>query len=155
MEQQIQKKKGLSTGCIVGIVVVAVVVVIIVVGGITCYVYRQELAKKGAEQVLMIAKAKVAATAPAEADTVVFNAVADGFMTRLNEEDFGDDEARLTELGAFLSQIQPLASADSVSAEQVARLQEAMIGLYPDLGDLVVPSEPVDSLSVPDSVMSQ
>ena len=154
MEQQIQKKKGLSTGCIVGIVVVAVIVIVIVVGGITCYVYRQELAKKGAEQVLVIVKSKVAATAPAEVDTVAFNAIADGFMTNLNEEDFGEDEDRMMELSGFLTQIQPLAGADSVSVEQVARLQEAMVGMYPDLAELVVPT-PIDSLLAPDSVLSQ
>jgi hypothetical protein len=154
MEQEIQKKKGLSTGCIVGIVVVAVIVVVIIVGGITCYVYRQELAKKGAEQVLIIVKAKVAETATAEVDTVTFNAVADGFTTRLNEEDFADNEERMMELSAFLTQIQPLAGVDSVSVEQVARLQEAMVGLYPDLADLVVPM-PIDSLPAPDSVLSQ
>jgi len=97
-----QPKKGMSKGCLIGLIIVGVIVVIIIVGGVVCWVYKEDLAKMGAVTVVSQMKTQLAHDAPDGVDTTSFNALADGFIERLNE----DEELNLEEYGMFMQSLQ-------------------------------------------------
>ncbi|MBN1212747.1 MAG: hypothetical protein JXA92_09240, partial [candidate division Zixibacteria bacterium] len=73
------QKKGMSKGCLVGIIVAAVILVIIIIAGITCYVYKDDLAKMGVVTVINGFKTNLVENPVEGVDTTQFNAMADAF----------------------------------------------------------------------------
>ena len=154
MEQA--QKRGLSKGCLVGLIIIGILVVIIVIGAITCYVYRADLTKKAGSTALVGVKDMVAENPPEGVDTVQFNALTDAFLTQLDQDDFGDDDTKMQRFGMFLQKVTSLMGDGEVSAEDVKAVSEAMVDFYPSLEEEFPLEEAVDSLMMmTDSTLSQ
>ena len=149
------KKNGLSKGCIVGIVIVGVIVVLMVVGGILCYANKDALIKMGMSTVVSSVKVQlaeptvvgvdtVAYCTTLGIDTVAYNAVADGFLKKLDAEEELDPD----KMAAFGAQMQALSTRmDNLTAKDINSFMDAMIEYYPDLKDLVPAEIPVEELT--------
>ena len=148
MEQA--EKKGMSKGCLVGLIIGGAVIVILVVGTLTCWYYKDDLVKMGVSKSVYDVKNAVAANPPETIDTAQFNALADAFLEKFD----ADDSLELEKYGAFIQSLQ-LAHSDSLTAEIVAQVSAAMIEYYPELADLYRIETQADSLMMPDSALSQ
>ncbi|MCK4573343.1 MAG: hypothetical protein KAU36_03185, partial [candidate division Zixibacteria bacterium] len=110
MEQTVEKK-GLSKGCMVGLIVGGVLLVMIVVAAVTCYVKRHDLAKFGATTVLGSAKDMLAKDPVPSLDTTAFNATVEAFVAKLNEEPL-DAEA----FAVFFQKIQSVSADEKIDS---------------------------------------
>ncbi|MFZ5981326.1 MAG: hypothetical protein ACOYVF_11905 [Candidatus Zixiibacteriota bacterium] len=145
-----EQKKGMSKGCMVGLIVAGVILVIIIIGAISCWVFKDDLAKMGMVKFVDGVKTLIVTNPIEGVDTVQFNAVADGFVTRLNET-----ELDLEKYSAFASQLQGFMSTKNLSAEDVGVIQGMMVDYFPDLGAFLPPAVEVDSIIVEDTVPSE
>ncbi|HUV30097.1 MAG TPA: hypothetical protein VMY05_03250 [Acidobacteriota bacterium] len=148
MEQT--QKKGLSKGCLVALIIVAVLVVIIVVAGLTCWYYKDDLAKMGATTGVSGVKDLMAQTPPEGIDTAQFNALADAFLVKLNEEPLDYEK-----YAGFMQALQGVIDDKAISTDEAERLADAMIVYYPDLTEQYQPQEAIDTTGVIDSTVSQ
>jgi len=139
----------MSKGCLIALIVVGAVVVIGVIIGITCYVYREDLAKSAAGVMVNGIKEEVAKQAPEGVDTVQFNAIVDGFKDDLSKEKLDPEKYR-----DFMSSVQMIANRKTMTAAEVGQFEDAMIAYFPDLATLKKPVEP-DTTMMPDSAAMQ
>ena len=133
----------MSKGCLVAIIVVGVILLLIIIAGITCYVYREDIAKGTAGVVVTKVKEEVAKQAPEGVDTVQFNAIADGFKKELDTT-----KLEATAFSDFMQSAQQVANKKELTAADVNEFEDAMIAYFPDLAGLKGPS-------VPDTTMMQ
>jgi len=139
MEQTVEKK-GLSKGCMVGLIVGGVLLVMIVVAAVTCYVKRDDLAKFGAATVLGSAKDMLAKDPVPSLDTTAFNATVEAFVMKLNEEPL-DAEA----FAAFFQKIQSVSADDKIDSIEAVLLMEAMHEYFPGLERFDLFEMPLDT----------
>lgn len=138
------KKRGLSKGCIVGIVIASVLIVLVVVGGFLCYANKDALIKMGMSTVVSGIKVQLAENPIEGVDTETFNAVADRFMEKLD----ADEELDPDKMQAFALQMQAVGQdMDNLSADDVNNFMNAMVDYYPELRDLLPVEEPVEEIS--------
>ena len=81
------QNKGMSKGCLIGLIVVAAIVVLILIGLATCWFYKDDLAKMAAGTLVNGLKAELVTREYDGVDTVHFNLAADAFLQRLEAED--------------------------------------------------------------------
>jgi hypothetical protein len=146
MEQQ--AKKGMSKGCLVGLIVAGALIVLGIIAVVIIYMYKDDIVKFGVRTVAVSVKSEVAAAPPEGVDTVQFNALVDQFVLKLDSEDRAAEEyASFATLGGEIMQDK------KIDAEEVAEIEQAMVTMYPELVDLLAPiSAPPDSLrEYPDS----
>lgn len=137
------QKKGMSKGCLVGLIIVSVIVVIIIIGAITCWYYKEDLVKQGGLMAVTSAKGLVAENPPEGLDTTQFNAVCDGFSEKVKA-----DSLDLERYGLFLQSMQEIIGDQNISSEEAAQLMESMIAYYPELEELYQPEEEIDTTAV-------
>lgn len=125
-------KKRMSRGCMIGLIALGVVIVLVVIAGITCYVYKDDIAKSGAIYLINSVKTEVAANPPQGVDTVQFNQVIDSFVAR-----FKADSMAVQKMPAFFQTIQSVPEDSKVDSSEVRILIEAMVSQYPELEELV------------------
>jgi flagellar basal body-associated protein FliL len=135
------QKKGMSKGCLIGLIVAAVIVVIIIIAGITCYLYKDDLAKMGVVTVINGFKTEMANDPVEGVDTVQFNALTDAFITKFNEEKIDYEK-----YADFFQQIQVMMTDKKLDAEEVVKLEQLMVNYYPDLEGYLPEPEVPDSL---------
>lgn len=124
---QTAEKKGMSKGCLVGLIVGGVLLVIVILGvALTC-VYKDDLLKMAAgEQIGQVKRTLVQDPVPGM-DTVAFNAAADSFIIRMQHDSLDYDAYAL-----FFKRIREL-SADTLDSTKVVEIVEAMQEYFPDL----------------------
>ena len=135
------QKKGMSKGCLIGLIVAGVIIVLIVVGLITCWVYKDDLAKMSIVTVINGFKTELAGQPVEGVDTVQFNALTDAFITKFNE-----DKIDYTKYTDFLQKLQTMASTKEITADEVTNLEQMMVDYYPDLAGYLPEQEMPDSL---------
>ncbi|NOY89002.1 MAG: hypothetical protein GXO93_06370 [FCB group bacterium] len=141
------KKKGLSKGCLIGLIVVGALLVLIIILTITCYAKREDLAKFAAVTIVNGAKNIVAKTPPQGIDTVQFDAVVDSFIQKINKAPF-DKEKYAT----FFRKIQSVSSDKKIDSTEAIQMMQAMYDYFPDLKKLPSPEKTSDSTAVPDTL---
>jgi len=144
------QKKGMSKGCLIGLIVAGVILVIIIIAGITCYVYKDDLAKMGVVTIINGFKTELAANPVEGVDSTQFNAMTDAFVTKFNEEEI--DYEKYT---AFFQQIQVMMGDKEISAEKVEKLKRLMADYYPVLEKYLPAPEMPDTLFPEDTVTTE
>ena len=135
------QKKGMSKGCLIGLIVAGVILVIIIIAGITCYVYKDDLAKMGVVTVINGFKTELATNPVEGVDTVQFNAMADAFITKFNEEEIDYEK-----YASFFQQIQVMMEDSDIGAEEVEEMEMLMADYYPELEEYLPAPEMPDTL---------
>ena len=137
----------MSKGCTVALIVAGVVVVLLIIVGVAGYFFWGDLVKTGTTQVIGQAKTYVAENPPEGVDTAQFNALADAFVERFN----ADENLSADKYGPIIQSIQGTIDDKQVTADEVAKIQEDMVNLYPDLKSMLPMSDSTDMMP-PDSV---
>ena len=145
-----EQKKGMSKGCLIGLIVAGALVVIIIIGGITCWVYKDDLAKMGVVTIVNRVKTQISENPVEGVDTVQFNAVTDAFLDKFNES-----ELDLEKYSTLIQQFQGFMSNKEISADDVETMQELMIDYYPDLEEMVPPVEIPDTVLIEDTLSTE
>ena len=141
------QKKGLSRGCLIGLIVAGVLVVMVIIAAIVVWVYWEDLSKFTGTTFVTTIKQTVAQDPPPGVDTVAFNAVCDGFAEKLEA-----GELETEKYAAFFGKIQSIPADKKVDSLEAELFLEAVFEYYPDLEELypreVMPDTtlPVDSL---------
>jgi uncharacterized protein (DUF2252 family) len=76
-------------------------------------------------------------------------------VTKLDQEDVSETGARMNEFTTFLGSLQTVARSDSLTTEDIQTLQEGMVNFYPELAEIKGSKPAVDTLPMPDSVLSE
>lgn len=140
-EAKANQKKGLSKGCIIGIVVASVVVVAILLGGYLVWSYKDTILKNGAIYTINTVKTQMIENPIEGVDAERFVAVADLFVKRLEQDEALDPE----KMQGLAMAIQGVAqNIDNPSAEMINSLLEGMLTYYPDLAELLPAKQPVE-----------
>ena len=138
------KRKGMSKGCLIGLIALAVVIVLVVIAGITCYVKKDEILKFGVVTMVTGVKTQLADNPVEGIDTVAVNAMADAFVEKTNASEMDPEKMAL-----FGQTVQGLLSDKELDSVEVSEFMKAMVDYYPELEELMpVPEEPaVDSVT--------
>ena len=136
------KRKGMSKGCLIGLIVLAVVVVLVVVAGIVCYSKRDEIMRFGMATLVTQVKAELANNPIEGIDTVAVNAMTDAFVEKINAS-----EIEAEKMGLFGQAVQEIMGDQVLDSAEVWVFLRAMTDYFPELEELMpVPEEPaVDS----------
>ncbi len=65
-ELKAETKKGMSRGCLIGLVIVSILAIIVIGSGIVCYVYQDELLEWGLEKTTEMIALEIKANLPEE-----------------------------------------------------------------------------------------
>jgi len=87
-----EEKKGMSKGCLVGLIVLGVLAVLIIVTGIVCYIYKDELIEMGLNKVTESVATELKANLPEGVSAEEVDQVMDKFKTSLKEGKIDDAE---------------------------------------------------------------
>ena len=121
--------KGMSKGCLVALIIAGAIAVVVIILMVTCYIYKDDLAKMAAGTLVNGLKSELAKYAYPDVDTVQFNALADDFMERLEEQEPLDFQT----YGVFMGTLQSVMSDNKFASDEVAHVQEAFVQYFPEL----------------------
>ena len=124
--------KGMSKGCLIGLIVGGVIVLLLAIGLVTCWIYKDDLAKMGGATLVNGLKAELAKHQYEDVDTVQFNAIADAFLEQQNQDEQLDFQA----YGMFMQSLQNVMTDKKFDAEEVPAIIDAFILYYPELEEL-------------------
>lgn len=136
MNEHVETKNGMSKGCLVALIALGVIILVISILAVACYVYHDEFLKFGVTTLVNGVKTEAMRSPEIGEDSVVVNAVADGFMEKFKAEEIDPEKMQVM---AVL--VQEIMADTEVNAEEINRFVEAMIEYYPELADLVPPSD--------------
>jgi hypothetical protein len=122
------ESKGLSKGCLIGLIVLGVVLLLVVIGGVTCYLKRHEIVKFGVTTVVGSIKQELARNPVSGVDTVAVDGVADAFIKKLNES-----EPDGQKMAALAQSLQAIMSDMKVDSAEASRFVDAMVEYFPEL----------------------
>jgi hypothetical protein len=126
-------KKGMSKGCLVALIVAGALVVVAIIFMVTCYIYKDDVAKMTANTLVSGLKVELAKHDYPDIDTVQFNSIADAFVERLDEEKPLDFQT----YSMFMGTLQAVMGDNKFGADEVADVQEAFVLYFPELEDLL------------------
>ena len=141
-------RKGISKGCLVGLIVGAALVVILITFIVLVYVFRGSLVKAGAAATIREVKTLLAKAPPDGVDTVQFNSLADAFVDRVNLENDDQFEA----LSGVMTQMYGVVKDKQVTREEALTTCAAIIGLYPELEQYWIPKQEDVTTQIQDSL---
>ena len=124
-----EKKGGMSKGCVVGLIVVGVIALIVILGGVVCWVYKDDIMRMPAKAAVTSMNEYLTDHEVEGVDPQVFKTVSDDFLVRLQEE----EPMRYDEYGQFIQEIQALASQQEFTADDYELMLNAMVDYYPEL----------------------
>jgi hypothetical protein len=142
-------KKGMSKGCLVGLIVGLALVAIAVIAAVVIWFYWDDLLKTGVTSTVNEVKIVLANDVPEGVDTVSFNALADAYVEKVNEE----VEVSSETLGLVVQQFTGFAADKKIDADEVEASVATFLDAYPELEELWIPAAleepavPEDSLS--------
>jgi len=122
-------RKGLSKGCLIGLIAGLVIIVLLIAFFVMVYVFRDSLVKAGATASVSEVKKVLATAPPAEIDTVQFNSLADAYIDKVNL----DTAVEFQPLAVFVQQMTDALKDRKLDREEVMTAAAAMISRYPDL----------------------
>jgi hypothetical protein len=140
--------KGMSKGCLVALIIAGSLLVVVIILMVTCYIYKDDLAKMAANTLVNGLKVELAKYEYPDVDTVQFNSLADAFVDRLEEE----KPLNFQTYSEFMGTLQTVMGDKKFAADEVEVVQEAFVQYYPELKELLpkVNQEPkagIDSAS--------
>jgi len=122
-------RKGMSKGCLVALIITGAIVVVVIILMVTCYIYKDDLAKMAAGTLVNGLKAELAKHEYPDVDTVQFNSLADDFIEHLEEQEPLDFQA----YGVFMGTLQAVMNDKKFAADEVVPVQEAFVEYFPEL----------------------
>jgi hypothetical protein len=128
-----QKSPGLSKGCLIGIIIASSILFLIIVTVITCFVYRDDLAKWAATFTVDGLKGE-AARNPEIVDTVRFNAFIDGFTARIKVDSL--DKQKYADFMIAIQLLPKWIEDKKFDSSEVGIFSDALIAYFPDLEPL-------------------
>ncbi len=136
-------KKGMSKGCLAGLIVGIGLVVIVVSLGASCYVCPGWWANLGVATTVGSVKVDLAENPVEGVDTVQFNSVADAFLAKFDsvEVDFVKYQAVVETVGLAMRE-------EERTAESIEAITDAMIDYFPELEELMPATVPADTTAV-------
>lgn len=137
------KKKGMSKGCLIGLIVGGVLLLMIIIAVVTCYMKKDDLARFAATTVINGAKEMVAKEPIEGVDTVAFNSILDSFVKNLNEAPFDGEK-----YAVFFQKIQTIPADGKVDSVEIKMLYNAIIEYFPQLEELKPSEEIIDSTAI-------
>lgn len=120
--------KGMSKGCTVALIVAGVILVLIIALAVTCYFYWGDVVKSSTTALVGEVKSVLAANPPEGVDTTQFDALADAFVER-----FDPGNMKAEDYAPVVAQLSEVLRDKQLTADEVSRLSESMVALYPDL----------------------
>jgi hypothetical protein len=145
-------RKGLSKGCLIGLIIGGALLVIVIIFFVLAYIYRDEFMKAGTKATMNMMKVELTKNPPAGIDTVRFDALTDKFISRIYA-----DSVDLMKYQQFIPVVQKVMKDNKIDQSEIRELSDAMVLYYPDLSDLakniVIDSDTVNRGS--DSIMKQ
>jgi len=144
------QKKGLSKGCLIGLIVAAVLLVMVIVAVIVIYIYREDLSKFAGTAVITQIQQQVAKDPPPGLDATAFNTVCSEFSAKV-EADSIDAEA----YAAFLGKVRTIPMDNKVDSAEAMIFLDAVFEYYPELEDLYPLGGPPDTTEAVDTVSSE
>ena len=144
-------RKGLSKGCLIGLIAGLVIIVLLIAFVVLVYVFRGSLVKAGATASVSEVKKVLAAAPPADIDTVQFNSLADAYIDKVNL----DKNTEFEPLALFVQQMTNAVKDRQLTREEVMTAAAAMISRYPDLEQYWVPNQENISAPTQDSLGSE
>lgn len=148
----VTEKRGLSKGCLVGLIVAGVLLTLIIILAVTCYIKRDDLARWGTKTVIEGLKTELRTHAASGINTDQFVALADSFMVRLTAGQIPTEK-----LGSLMQVAQNVISDRKFDSAEVVQLSDAMIQMFPELAPFHPGGSP-DSVSpeaTPDSTLPE
>lgn len=145
------QRSGMSKGCLISLIVVAALLVIIVIAAVTCWFYKDDLAKMAATTAVDGLKTHVAQDPEMGIDTAQFNALADAFVERLEQ----DEKLEFEKYSLFLQSMQGIMSDKELNPEEAEAAIDAMIRYYPELEELRPAAEEEEPSDIEDTLISQ
>ena len=151
MEQPVQKSR-MPKGCVIALIIVgALAVLLVIVLGLIC-MNRDKVLKWSTREGITYYKSQLAAKPVEGIDTVQFDRLADSFLVRLQAEKVTD-----TALARFATTFQSTIMDKQISKEDVYRMSDAMISVFPDMAPMGLkesgPGEasPAENPALPDT----
>lgn len=139
--EQVVEERGMSKGCVVGLIVAGVILVLIIAFAVTCWIYKDDAMRFGLRTMLSGAKTELAKDSHGM-DTVSINQFFDTFAERLDSVKI--DDPRTQDLFQTLSQV---ASDGKLDEEETTKMMEAMANYYPDMRPLLPVKPVIDSVA--------
>lgn len=141
-------KKGMSKGCLVGLIVGIVLVVLVAGIALTVWYKWDDIKKAGVVTVAESLRTELNDNPVEGVDTVQVNRVTDGFLAKLDT-----DQVTIEQLSQFMQSVQGIMADQAVDAEEADIFVQAMMDYYPDLAELAPVEESVeDTTAVADSL---
>ena len=123
--------KGLSKGCMVGLIVGGVIVVLAIIAGITCYMNLDELAKTGITTTISEVS-RLASESPQEGvDVEQFKILCDKFNHTVKT----DSTFTIATSGQILQSATAVIEDEITDADEARMLIDEMIAMYPELAE--------------------
>ena len=118
-ELRVAPKKGMSRGCLIGLIVVGILAIIVIGSGIVCYVYQDELLAYGLEKTTDMIALEIKANLPEEFTEADIDKIFDRLrMAVLNKE---IDPTRIQNLA---SQFQSYLEDQKIDVDEARKLIE-------------------------------
>ncbi len=144
-------KKGMSKGCLVGLIVGLALLAIAVIAGVLVWVYWGDLLKTGVVSTVNEVKITLANDVPEGLDTVRFNALVDAYVEKVNDEAEPSSET----LGLVVQQFTGYVADKKIDAREVEACVATFIDAYPDLEELWTPAVLEEPAAVEDSLSTE
>lgn len=142
------EKKGMSKGCLVGLIVGIVLVVLVAGIALTVWYKWDDIKKAGVVTVAESLRTELNDNPVEGVDTVQVNRVTDGFLAKLDT-----DQVTIEQLSQFMQSVQSIMADQAVDAEEADIFVQAMMDYYPDLAELAPVEESMeDTSAVADSL---
>lgn len=143
------QSKGMSKGCMIGLIIGGALLVLCVLLLATCWYYKDDLAKMGAVTLVQGLKTELATNPEDDVDTVQFNSISDAFIERLN----ADEELDWAEsYVVFMTTIQAVMEDQQFTADEVPTVVDAYVQFYPELADMRPTAEEPEPMTEEDSL---
>ncbi len=130
------EKKGMSKGCLVGLIVGIVLIVLVVGGGLICWYKKDAIMKVGVVTMVNGIRTELQKNPIEGVDTVYVNKIADAFLAKLE-----NDEVSMEKMGALAQSIQMIMQDNAIDADEADDFVRLMVEYYPELGDIAPPDE--------------
>ncbi|UCG62620.1 MAG: hypothetical protein JSV52_04855 [Candidatus Zixiibacteriota bacterium] len=141
------QKKGLSKGCLIGLIVAGVVLVMIIIAAIVVWVYKDDIARFGANTLVTSIQNEVAENPIMGIDSTHFANVCSAFAEKLKTEPVDGLKYQ-----AFIQKVQAIVVDKRVDSLEAVMFMDAVFDYFPELEELYPTEEVPDTTIETDSV---
>ena len=144
-------KKGMSKGCLVGIIIAAVLILLVISFFVIAYVYKTEIVKFGTSMTLNSSKMMLAESNVEGVDTTAYNKIIDDFNKELEADTISRgaeaDSINFVQISNIFTLAQSVMVDKKIDSAEVTTLLTALYNQYPAISpDDLIEDEMIDSL---------